>query len=70
MNIDSYNYLWTTDKNVYVLVSSKYGYGIVNKIEQTVLSISDEALEKALVQKMLDEGCKVYSNILEAYADI
>lgn len=70
MNIENYNYLWTTEKDVYVLVSSKYGYGIVNKIEQTVLSISDEALEKALVQKMLDVGCKVYPSILDAYADI
>lgn len=70
MNIEEYNYLWTTQKDAYVLVSTEFGYGIVNKIRQTVLSISDETLEDAIIQKMLDEGCKVYADILEAYADI
>lgn len=70
MNIENYNYLWTTEKDSYVLVPSRSGYGIINKREQAVLSISDKALKNALIQKMLEEGCKVYSNILEAYADI
>ena len=38
MNIEKYNYLWTTKKDEYVLVNTKYGYGIVNKKEQSVLS--------------------------------
>ena len=70
MNIENYNYLWTTEKDSYVLVSGRSGYGIINKREQAVLSISDKTLKNALIQKMLEEGCKVYSNILEAYEDI
>lgn len=69
MNIEEYTYLWTTKKDEYVLVNTEYGYGIVNKKEQTVLSISDEVLEEQLINKMLEEGNKVYENILDAYAD-
>lgn len=70
MNIDAYKYIWTIKKEEFVLVNTDYGYGIVNKKEQTVLSISDEALEEMIIQKMLDEGNKVYENILDAYADV
>ncbi len=70
MNIDEFKYLWTTEKDNYVLVSTEFGYGIVNKKEQTVLSISDKEINKAVVQKMLDEGNKIYENILDAYADV
>ena len=70
MNIEEYSYLWTTKKGEFVLVNTEYGYGIVNKKEQSVLSISDEALEEMIIQNMLDEGCKVYENILDAYADV
>ncbi len=70
MNFEEYSYLWTTRKEEFALVNTEYGYGIVNKIEQTVLSISDEALEEAVIQKMSNEGCKVYDNILDAYADV
>ncbi|MCR4617772.1 MAG: hypothetical protein K5669_06260 [Lachnospiraceae bacterium] len=70
MNISEYTYLWTTKKDEFVLVNTEYGYGIVNKKEQTVLSISDEELEKQLINKMLEEGNKVYENILDAYADV
>ncbi len=70
MNIDEYAYLWTTKKDEYVLVNTEYGYGIVNKKKQTVLSISDEELDKQLINKMLEEGNKLYENILDAYADV
>ena len=70
MNIDEYKYLWTTKKDEFVLVNTEYGYGIVNKVDQTVLSISDEELDQAIVEKMLNEGNKIYDNILDAYADV
>lgn len=70
MNISEYEYLWDKNKAEYVLVNTEFGYGIVNKKEQTVLSISDEELEEAIIAKMLEEGNKVYENILDAYADI
>ena len=70
MNIEEYSFLWTNEKEDYVLVNTEYGYGIVNKSNQTVLSISDEELEEKLIQKMLIEGNQVYDNILDAYNDI
>lgn len=70
MNIEEYSFLWTNEKEDYVLVNTEYGYGIVNKRNQTVLSISDEELEEKLIQKMLIEGNQVYDNILDAYNDI
>ena len=70
MRIEEYNYLWTDKKDEFVLVNTEYGYGIVNKKEQTVLLVSDESLEEELIQKMLSEGNKVYENILDAYADV
>lgn len=70
MNISEFSYLWTTKKDEYVLVNTEYGYGIINKKTQMYLSISDDELEKAIIQKMLDEGNKTYEDINEAYADV
>lgn len=70
MDNNDYTYLWTTSKDKYVLVKTEYGYGIVNKIEQMVLSISDEELETMIIQKMIEEGNKIYETILDAYADV
>ena len=69
MNIDEYSYLWTDKKEEFVLVNTEFGYGIVNKKEQTVLAISDESLEAEIISKMMAEGNHKYDNILEAYAD-
>ena len=69
MNVSEFSYVWTTEKNDYVLVDSEFGYAIVNKREQTVLCISDEETDAAVVEKMLEAGCRVYSNIKDAYSD-
>lgn len=70
MNINDYSYLWTTEKADSVLVNTEFGYGIVNKRKQTVLSISNESLEEEIIKRMLDVGCKIYDDILDAYNDI
>ncbi|MCR5311310.1 MAG: hypothetical protein K6E32_07860 [Lachnospiraceae bacterium] len=70
MNLDEFSYIWSTQKGNWVLVNTQHGYGIVNKKEQTVLSISNEELYDAVIKKMREEGCKVYDNILDAYADV
>ena len=70
MNMDEFSFLWTTGKDAYVLVDTEFGYGIVNKKEQSVLSISDEDIYQAVIQKMLAEGNKIYDDILDAYADV
>ena len=69
MCIDDYKYLWTTEKDSWVLVNTEYGYEIVNKKDQKALLVSNEKLADALVEKMLNAGNRTYENINDAYAD-
>ena len=69
MNISEYNYLWGEEKNDWVLVHTEYGYNIVNKSNQMVLLVSDEELEDALIERMIQEGNQRYDNINEAFED-
>ena len=69
MNISEYEYLWTTEKDDWVLVNSSYGYGIINKATQSMLMVSDSDLERVLIKRMLSEGCRIYDNITDAYLD-
>ena len=69
MCIDDYKYLWTTEKDSWVLVNTEYGYAIVNKKDQKALLVSNEKLADALVEKMLKVGNRTYENINDAYAD-
>lgn len=69
MNIDNFSYLWDENKADFVLVTTDFGYAIVNKKEQNMLLISDEELEKEVIEKMLQSGNKVYNDIIQAYSD-
>lgn len=70
ININDYDYLWNSEKADWVLVSTSFGYGIVNKRTQSALSVSDEQLESALIKRMLSEGNKKYDDITDAYSDV
>jgi hypothetical protein len=70
MDISEFSYVWTAQKRDFVLVKSEYGYAIVNKRDQTMLCISDDETDAAVVEKMLEEGCSVYEDILDAYSDV
>lgn len=67
MDISEYEYLWTTQKKEYVLVNGNYGYSIVDVSDHTAMLFGNEALEKAIIEKMLAEGNTVYENIREAF---
>lgn len=67
--MEEHAYLWTTEKNDWVLVNSEYGYGIINKKEQSILMVSNHELETALINKMIEEGCKIYDCLDDAYND-
>lgn len=69
MNLDEYKYLWESEKDSWVLVNSPYGYGVINKRTQSMLLVSDESLENAIIDKMLAAGNKTYDDIESAYAD-
>ena len=66
MNINEFEYVWTTEKDDYVLVNSEYGYGIVNQKTKMALCISDDELENAIIEKMKTCGNRIYEDILEA----
>jgi hypothetical protein len=70
MNIDEFSYLWTTEKEEWVLVNTEFGYAIINKKTQMMLHIDSDELEEAIIQKMHEEGNKIYKDILDAYADV
>ena len=70
MNLSEYEYLWTTEKEKWVLVNTEFGYGIINKYSQSMLFVSNDELETAIIERMKSEGCKIYENIKDAYADI
>ena len=70
MNVNEYSYTWTTNKNDYVLVDSEFGYAIINKKDQTMLCISDEEADAAVVAKMIETGCRIYGSIQDAYSDV
>ena len=70
ISINDYNYLWTSEKNDWVLVNSTYGYAIINKKTQSMLLVSDEHLYSALIDRMLLEGNKVFNSITDAYSDV
>ncbi len=70
ISINEYDYLWNSEKDDWVLVNTSFGYGIVNKKTQSALLVSDEALESALIDRMLSEGNKIYDDINDAYSDL
>lgn len=70
MSIENYSYIWEEKKTDFVLVETDFGYGIINKKEQTMLLMSDEELEQKIVNKMLENGNEIYDDIKQAYNDI
>lgn len=70
MEINEYRYLWESERADWVLVNTEFGYGIVNKVTQMALMISDEELESAIITKMLEAGNLVYENIIAAYSSM
>ena len=67
LNINDYSYLWTSEKEDWVLVNTEFGYGIVNIKSQMALMMSDEELENAIIEKMKSSGNRIYNDINEAY---
>lgn len=69
MSIQNYSFIWDEKRENFVLVKTDLGYGIVDKKEHAMLLISDEELEQRIIEKMLENGSKVYNDINQAYMD-
>ncbi|WP_167569124.1 hypothetical protein [Brevibacillus migulae] len=64
MNLEEFQYIWTTNREEYVLVKVKSdGYAIFNKADSTALIIEDDDIYEAVIKKMLDNGCEVLERI-------
>ncbi len=68
-SIDRYSYLWTTEKEDWVL-ADPLDYSIVNRKRHSLLLIEDDTLEKMLIERMLKEGNRVFDDINEAFEDV
>jgi len=64
MDLEEFQYIWTTNREEYVLVKVKSGgYAIFNKADSTALIIEDDDIYEAVIKKMLDNGCEVLERI-------
>ncbi len=70
MEVEDYSYLWKEEKEDYVLVKSSLGYSIIDKKHQMMLVVEDDELAKKLIEKMLENGNKIYEDINQAYKDV
>ena len=70
MNLNEFSYIWEKEKSDWVLVSTEYGYSVVNRRTQMSLLVSDDILEKTIINRMLKEGNQIYASITDAYSDI
>ena len=62
-----YSYLWEEEKDDWALVNSDFGYAIVNIKTKSMLVVSDEDLENALIRKMEESGNAKYNSIIDAF---
>ena len=75
MEVEDYSYLWKEEKEDYVLIKPTVGdeileYAIINKKHHTMLVVEDNELAKKLIEKMLENGNKIYEDINQAYKDV
>lgn len=63
--LEEYEYLWTTEKEEYVLVRGSEGYAIVEKKNKMMLLIEDDNIYDMVVDQMLQQGNKIIDFISE-----
>lgn len=61
MDISKYSHLWENYDNV--LVKTKLGYSIVDKVKFTMIAIENEKIEAEIIRKMLQNGNPIYESI-------
>lgn len=63
MNIDEFKNMWTTDKEKYVLVKLRSGYGIYNQVDKTGVIIENDEIEELVISEMIKNGNKIVDKI-------
>ncbi|MBD5394289.1 MAG: hypothetical protein HDR71_08450 [Lachnospiraceae bacterium] len=65
--LNEHSYIWESDKDRYVLLKDNLEYDIfyINEKELMFFLIEDDTLADLIVNKMLENGNKVYNSIEE-----
>lgn len=64
---EEFSYLWSTEKDQWILAKVESDYCIINRIDQSMLLISDDDIKKQVIQKMIDSGNSVYESVLDLF---
>jgi hypothetical protein len=64
LNLKEYEYIWTTNREEYVLVKMKRGgYAIFNRLDKTALIIEDDEIYEEVVMKLLKNNCEILDSV-------
>ena len=65
--LNEYSYIWESDKDRYVLLKDDLEYDIfsINEKKLMFFLIEDDTLVDLIINKMLENGNKVYNSIKE-----
>lgn len=59
MDLKEFEFLWTSQKNLYKLQTMSSGYLIINILDNTALIIEDDSISDAVVNEMLRNNCQI-----------
>lgn len=65
--LNEFSYMWESEKDKYVLLNDELGNSIlyINGKEIMFVLIEDDVLDDLIINKMIENGNKVYNNIVE-----
>lgn len=65
--LDEYSYIWNKDKEKYVLLDDEMGKNILCIKGQEIMFclVEDDTLADLIIEKMINEGNRVYKSISE-----
>ena len=65
--LNEFSYMWESEKDKYVLLNDELGNSIlyINGKEIMFVLIEDDVLDDLIINKMIENGNKVYNNIDE-----
>lgn len=66
-NLDEFSYIWTINKEKYVVLDDEYGKSVlfINDNRIMFVLIEDDELANQVIDRMIFEGNKIYTDINE-----
>ncbi len=71
-DLEKYDYIWSTDKDKYVLIDDDFEKSIlcVNEKKVVFVLLEDDTLTKNIIDNMLKSGNKTYNSINELQIEL